>query len=175
MWTSVKCLNDSVKECLGMGNISAYGIEWQLLKENLKKEVLAKMFNYCLIKTGQAICWLGSGPHLAWWLVRHVWESHLQLTSVICQPPNCNDEQSCYQLSKGHMEGWVTNRLQPHHTGSECLNRRTNMPLPSHFHLDWNPAGTVREVGSWVFIRLDFLLDSGIEHINKEFHKSANW
>lgn len=110
------------------------GLSDNFLRKTLKRRFLAKMFNYCLIKIGQAICWLRSCPHLAWWLVHHVWESHFQLTCVICQPPNCNDEQSCYQLSMGHMEGWVTNRLQPYHTDlgvfKQANQHATPEPLP---------------------------------------------
>ena len=48
------------------------------------------MFNYRLIKTGHAICWLGCCPHL--WGVPCDWlamcERELSpVASVICQPP----------------------------------------------------------------------------------------
>ena len=88
------------------------GVSDNFLRETKKKKkkrerFLAKMFNYRLIKTGHAICWLGCCPHL--WGVPRDWLAMCErepspMASVICQPPNWNDEQSCHRLSMGHME-----------------------------------------------------------------------
>lgn len=78
----------------------------KFLKETLKYKFLARIFNDRLIQAGQAVCYLGSCPLLREGLVIGCpsVRRHLELTSVICQPLNYNDGQSCYQLSMGHMD-----------------------------------------------------------------------
>lgn len=142
---SVKRLNDSVKKCLEKEKSSAYGSEWQLLKGNQKKKkerFLAKMFNYRLIKTGHAICWLGCCPHL--WGVPRDWLAMCErepspMASVICQPPNWNDEQSCHRLSMGHMEWWANEQTMSQKQGFS----QANQPLTGPSSPGWSQRLTL--------------------------------
>ena len=119
------------------------GVSDNFLRETKKKErFLAKMFNYRLIKTGHAICWLGCCPHL--WGVPRDWLAMCErepspMASVICQPPNWNDEQSCHRLSMGHMEWWANEQTMSQTQGFS----QANQPLTGPFSRGWSQRLTL--------------------------------